>query len=500
MSQASYWQILRSTSIIGGASVINIVTSLIRMKVAAVLLGPSGVGLIGLLTNLAGTASTIAGLGLGTVATRQIAEAAGRGDETAAAAAHRALFWATLYLALAGAFVFWLLREPLAAWVLGDAALAGDVGWLALVVVLTVAAGSQSALLNGLRRVGDLARVSIFSGMLATVVGVAALLLWGRSGLLVFVIAAPLASFMLGHLYVARLLRVQAPPTPLVDLAAQWRSLASMGAPFMLAGLVLMLGLLAVRSLVLHELGADAVGYYQAASAISTTYIGFVLGAMGTDYYPRLTAVIYDPDAVNRLVNEQTEVALLLAGPVLLAMMGLAPWVVDLLYSDKFYPAADILRWQILGDLLKLASWPLGFILLASGKGVTFMLSEALAVGAFVLLTALGLPSFGVIATGIAFFGMYLIYLPWVFWLAKKRSGFFWSKPTIKLIALLAVLLLGTLLARMYSVGIAAVFGVLSAGGFSLLALMRLGEIGGIPERIACLTNRVRFLLAKIGF
>ena len=51
--------------------------------------------------------------------------------------------------------------------------------WLALVVVLTVAAGSQSALLNGLRRVGDLARVSIFSGMAATVAGVAALLFLG---------------------------------------------------------------------------------------------------------------------------------------------------------------------------------------------------------------------------------------------------------------------------------------------------------------------------------
>ena len=86
---------------------------------------PGRVGLIGLLTNLAGTASTIAGLGLSTVATRQIAEAAGRGDEYAAAAAHRALFWATLYLALAGAFIFWLLREPLAAWVLGDAGVGG---------------------------------------------------------------------------------------------------------------------------------------------------------------------------------------------------------------------------------------------------------------------------------------------------------------------------------------------------------------------------------------
>ena len=76
------------------------------------------------------------------------------------------------------------------------------------------------------------------------------------------------------------------------------------------------------------------------------TYIGFVLQAMSVDYYPRLAAAIADHDAVNRMVNEQTEVALLLAGPVLLAMLGLAPWVIDVLYSPQFSEAAAILRWH----------------------------------------------------------------------------------------------------------------------------------------------------------
>ena len=50
--QSSHKQILRSSFIIGGASVINILVGLLRMKVVAVLLGPAGVGLIGILNNL----------------------------------------------------------------------------------------------------------------------------------------------------------------------------------------------------------------------------------------------------------------------------------------------------------------------------------------------------------------------------------------------------------------------------------------------------------------
>jgi len=123
----SYRQILRSTSIIGGASVINILVGLLRTKVAAILLGPTGVGLIGLLQNLMATAAAVSSWGFGGAGTRQIAEAAGREDVAAVAAARRALFWGTLILSTFGLGGFWLLRAPLAERVLGDPARAGDV-------------------------------------------------------------------------------------------------------------------------------------------------------------------------------------------------------------------------------------------------------------------------------------------------------------------------------------------------------------------------------------
>ena len=487
----SYRQILRSSSIIGGASVINIAVGLLRIKVAAVLLGPAGVGLIGLLTNLAGTASAVAGLGVGSVGTRQIAEAVGRDDAAAMAAARRALFWGSLVLALLGAAVFWSLRGVLAVRVLGDASLAGEVGWLALVVGLTVASASQTALLNGMRQIGDLARVSVLSALLSTLLGIGALMFWGRSGLVAFLIAAPLASFLLGHVYVARLPKIQAPRTPLPVLAGQWRVLAKLGAAFMVAGLAVTLGQLLVRTLVQRQLGADALGYFQAAATISITYIGFVLTAMGTDYYPRLTAAIHDHAAVNRMVNEQTEVALLLAGPVFLAMMGLAPWVIELLYSQSFHPGAEVLRWQVLGDILKVVSWPLGFIILAAGNGRTFMLTETLAISVFVILTWLGLPLMGVAASGIAFFGMYVVYLPVVYWLGRHRTGFKWTSSIWWHMGLLFATCTLVKAVTMWSVGVSASISVLAACFWTIHAMTRLSRMSGLRGPIARLFSRI---------
>ena len=63
--------------------------------------------------------------------------------------------------------------------------------------------------------------------------------------------------------------------------------MAKLGAAFMLGGLATAATLLLVRGHISQELGLDAAGYLAAAWGITMTYVGFLLGAMGADYYPR---------------------------------------------------------------------------------------------------------------------------------------------------------------------------------------------------------------------
>lgn len=496
--EKSYRQILKSSSIIGGSSIINILVGLVRTKAVAVLLGPAGIGLMGLLQNLITTATTISMLGINNVGTRQIAEAAGINDEESIAAARRALFWISLVLACLGGLVFWLFRNILADKVLDDINLGPLVGWLAIGVTLSVASGSQNALLNGLRQIGNLARISIYSAILSSIAGVTALWLWGQQGIVAFILSAPLASFILGHWYVSCLPKITTPATPLPQLIKQWKTLVRLGAAFMVAGLAVTAGQLAVRTMVQRELGAEALGHFQAAWAISMLYIGFVLQAMGTDYYPRLTATINDHAMTNRLVNEQTEVALLLACPVFLAMLGLAPWVIELLYSDQFTEAATILRWQIMGDILKVAAWPLGFIILSAGDGRTFMLSDSLAIAVFVLLTWLGLPLLGIQATGMAFLGMYMVYLPVVYYLARRRTGFSWHGRVVKLLLLLITLAIGIFIAALWSNAVSAVLSVITAVMMGIYSLTRLSHMADLSGRLGKLAQYSNNILSKI--
>lgn len=498
--KTSYRTILRSSSIIGGAQVINIAVGLVKMKAAAVLLGPAGVGLVGLYANLMQTAASVASLGMGTVGTRQIAAAHAGGGALAMGHTRRALFWATLGLAVIGAALFWLASGWVARVVLADPARASDVGWLSLGVALMVVSGYQSALLTGMRRVGDLARITIGTGVLGTILGVLALWLWGERAFLALVLVSPMASLLLGHLYVARLGPAQGQAQSLPEMAHEWRGMARLGLAFMLSGLITMLGHLGARLLVQRELGPEALGQFQAAWTIGMTYLGFVLGAMGTDYYPRLTVAIHDPVQVSRLVNEQTEVALLLCAPVLLAMLGGAPWVIHLLYSAEFGPAVDILRWQLLGDILKVMSWPLGFVILAKGAGKTFVLTESLGMAALLVAIWIGMPLIGVTATGIAFLAMYGLYLPLVWWLGGRMVGFHWSPAVLGQASVVIGAAIVVDLTARASEPLGAVMGFTVALGMGFLALMRLTTMvgaGGRLGRIAARGERVKAWMTK---
>ena len=80
-SKNSYRQIMKATSIFGGVQVFNILISIGRSKILAVLLGPAGIGVLGLIMSTTKLISSLTNFGLGISAVKEIAIAFELGDE-----------------------------------------------------------------------------------------------------------------------------------------------------------------------------------------------------------------------------------------------------------------------------------------------------------------------------------------------------------------------------------------------------------------------------------
>jgi enterobacterial common antigen flippase len=190
------------------------------------------------------------------------------------------------------------------------------------------------------------------------------------------------------------------------------RTLLRFGFPYTLSMIAGQLVQFLLPSLILHELGRDEVGFYRISSLIAVAYLGFLTGAMAQDYFPRLSALQTDSE-VKEVMNRQHQLVMSLCVPVILGALWLAPLLVPLLTSPAFTPSIRVLEWQLVGDVLKLSSWVMAFVVLARAGSAWFLLTELVAgvTSLFASLWAMrvfGLPGLG-IAYVITYAGYWLI-------------------------------------------------------------------------------------------
>ncbi len=436
---SSYGQILKSSSIIGGASGINYLVGMVRTKVVAGLLGTSGLGLVGIYLSIIGTFASVAGLGIGSSGVREIAEAEGSGDEARMVATVKTLRRVCWLTGLLG----WLLSAaaawPLSRWAFGNDGHGWAIAFLGLTILLGSISAGQTALLQGIRRIGDLARIQVIAAVLGTLVTLG-LYSWLREDGIVPVLISSAVIQLLVSWYYARKIQPCHVAQSWKETFHRSKNLISLGLAFMWSGLVGSLFALGIRALIVRELGLEANGIYQAAWGMSGMFAGFILGAMGTDFYPRLTAVAHDHATVNRLVNEQTEIGVLLALPGLVGTLAFAPWLMHLFYSAKFLPGAQLLPWFVIGISGQIISWPMGFILLAKGEKIWFVVSETTALVFKFAVSAALLYQMGLVGTAIAYPILYVLYTAGLLVLSRHLTGFRWSDQVLRLLGLAAVL------------------------------------------------------------
>lgn len=421
-TQRSYRTILKSTSIIGGASLTNMLIGMVRTKFVAVLLGPSGVGLLGMFGQITGLVATVSGMGLGNSGVRQVAEAVAEGDNEKTAQTVLALRRTIWISGLLGLLLSVAFCVPISRVTFGHERYALSIAILGITALSGAIATGQSCLLQGARRIGDLAKISIVSALSGTLISIPCYYVWGEKGIVISLVLCSLAALITSWWFARRL--------PIVTVNVLWanslveaRRLVTLGVSFMAGGLMTTLSGYLIQMILVREFTLEGAGLYQSAFALSGILVNFVLGAMGTDYYPRLTAVANDRVRVRQMVNEQTEISLLLALPCLIVMMIFSPLLIQVFYSSKFVAAIPILQWCILGVFGRVVSWPMGFVLLAMGKGRLFFFTETTDVVFQVAILWVLIKIWGLTGAGMAFMALYIFHTLLMMAVMQKLVG-----------------------------------------------------------------------------
>ena len=431
VQKSSYRQILKSSATVGGASAVNVVIGIARTKAMALLLGPAGMGFLGLYLLIADLTRNIAGLGINSSGVRQISEAVGSGDADRISRSVSALRRVSFLLGILGAVSLIACSVSISILSFGNEQHAGAVAILSLAVFFQLIADGRTALFQGMRRISDLAKMGVLGSLLGTITSVLIVYWLGSDGVAPSLVAVAGTTLVISWWY-SRRVRIPLPRMTPRQLTHEAGLLLKLGVAFMASGVLMMGAAYMVRMMVLRHVGLDGAGFYHAAWTLGGLYIGFILQAMGTDFYPRLVTVIDNHADCNRLVNEQAQISLLLAGPGVIATLTLAPLGLAIFYSAQFAGAVEVLRWICLGIALRVMLWPMGFIIVAKNRQVIFFLTELAWALVNVSVTWLCVRAFGLIGAGIAFFASYVFHALIVYPIVRSLTGFRFSSENRK--------------------------------------------------------------------
>ncbi len=476
-TSGTFGTILKSSALIGGASLINVVVGALRNKALAVLLGPAGIGLMGAFTMILELSRNIAQLGLTGSGVRQIAEAASSGDQQRLALTATVLRRTTLLCAALGAIALWMNSGAVSRLTFGNEEQASSIALLSFALFLWVVEGGQGALLQGMRRMKAMAQVAIYGALLGGLATVAIVYSMAERGIVPSLVAAAIAAATLSWWYGQQVRIIPVSPRP-AEIVHESTLLFKLGLAFLGSGLLMAGAAYAVRTLVLRTLGLDAAGMYQASWTLGGLYVGFVLQALGMDFYPRLVGVINDHHVCNITVNEQTQASLLLAAPGIIATITFAPVVVFLFYSAKFEAAVLLLRWICLGMAMRVITWPMGYIIVAKNKRLAFLATELIWASFNVGATWWCLRTFGLGGAGVAFILSYVLHALVVYPLARSLTGFRFTAHNIRAsLSFLLTCWVSFVLQLVLPQGAALVFGIgltVASTWYCLRALLRL--------------------------
>lgn len=429
----SYKVIFKSTFLFGFVQVLNILAKVGINKAVAIFLGAEGLGVISLYQSTINLITTATGLGISQSAVRDISEANEEGDRRQFSKIIKItnrIIWLT---ALFGAVLTLLLSKSLSKWTFGNENYAIPFVWISIVVFINVLSEGQLAVLKGMRQLRALAKASLLGSVVGLLTGVPFYYYLGYGGIIPSLIVTAFSTLFFSWIYV-RKIKYDVVKITFKESFQEVAGMVRMGIALMYVSFLGFITDYIMRIYISTNSSLEMVGIFVAGSTIISSYFGIIINAMSTDYYPRISAINKDNLKLTEEVNKQSEVGLILIGPLAVLFMFIMPLFIKILYTDRFLVSIDYISYAIFGTLLLVCSNAMGMILLAKQKSNIFVYSATFSRILGIVINILSFKYFGLVGLGVTSIIMAVIHISLMQFIMYKLYNIFFKKELIKML------------------------------------------------------------------
>jgi len=400
------------------AVVVKVTSALILNKLLAVMLGPSGYTLIGQFQNAVGIVSGLVSGSVTNGVTKYTAEYFD--DEPRQQTVWKTACRLMLYSSLGFAICLVIFREQLAISLFKRPDFSDVFVWFAIALPGLALNAVLLAVINGKKEFRSFVLANIAGNLVSLcVVGILAWKMGLRGALIALGVSQSLAVIAtLGLALRAGWFRLRTLWGKIDSEALQ--NLLKFVAMAVTTALCVPLSQILVRDHLSSKFGLAAAGYWQAVTKISDIYLMIVTLTLSAYYLPRISEIRETKELKEEIIKVYRFV-LPIAACGALSIYLLREFIVTSLFSPDFRPMIMLFAWQLTGDVIKIGSWILAYVLIGKASTRAFVIAEILFSVMLVVLTIVLTSRFGLKGSVMAFTLNYSAYWIVMYYFTRRE-------------------------------------------------------------------------------
>ena len=365
--------IIKVFSLNAVSTLIRMLAGMISVKVIAVIIGPSGIALLGQLKNLESMLLGFANGGINNGITKYVAEY--QDNETEVKKYISNAFRITIIATFIVAIVLIAGCKKISQLIL----MTDEYFYIFIVFGLTIIFFTLNALLisilNGYKEFRKYVIINICGTIFGLLYSVALVFLWGLPGAMINTVTYQSVIFFV------TLWMCQKMPWMKKEFF-----LDKLNKPIVkkyLCFSIMTLVTLALaptvriflRSYVITKISAADAGIWEGMNSISAMYLGVITTAFSIYYLPRLSEIKDNKELHKEIFRCYKVFVPMLLGMCLMIYL-LRHFVIRLLFTPEFDTMEGLFIWQLVGDFFKICSWMLAYIMVAKAMTKSYIVTE----------------------------------------------------------------------------------------------------------------------------
>jgi PST family polysaccharide transporter len=390
---------------------IRIITGILVTKVLAVAVGPSGIALLRQFSNYLSVLLTIGNGGINTGVTKFVSQYAG--DKPQQTKVIQTAFSIALYSSIVAGICNLLFARELSVFLFRTEDYKGLFYVVSLTIIFSSLNSTTLAILNGLKRI----RLFIFIGIINSLIGFAMTcylaLYHGIYGALLSVVLTQSLIFIVSILLFLRSESFSFSPVRNLFSSTEAKGLSQFTLMTMTTALMGPMSQIFIRNYISENLSIQQAGYWQGVVSISNVYLMLITTSLFTYYLPRLSEISNKTDLIHEVIKVYK-----FAFPITILMSiiiyAMRLFIIQILYTPKFYVMEELFLFQMIGDVLKISAWVLGCTMVARSMTKMCIISEVVFNILLVLLSFFFIDKYQLVGVTYAYAANYLMFFIFV--------------------------------------------------------------------------------------